>query len=121
MTEFYSNWNKVLRGELIEFIERTLKTMEGQKCCLIDPALDPEEDDIYFDLPIAIHFGRYDYGTIYVVTSVRLEDDNIWFNGLSTSDYSDEFSFSANDIETSALADIADTLHDLKQEQDGRI
>jgi len=112
MTDFYTR-NRVLRQEIVKFIEDTLKTMEGQKCSLMDDTLDQEEDDIYFDLPVAIHFGRYDYGTTYVITNVRLEDDNIWFNGLSTSDYSDEFSFSANEIETCALADIADTLNEL--------
>lgn len=113
MSDFYTR-NKVLRQDIVKFIEDTLRRMEGQKCCLIDPALDPEDDDLYFDLPVAIHFGRYDYGTTYVITSVRLEDDNIWFNGLSTSDYSDEFSFCASDIETSALAEVADTLDDFK-------
>lgn len=114
MTDFYTK-NKVFREDILKFIEDTLKTMEGQKCCLIDPALDPEEDDdIYFDLPVAIHFGRYDYGTTYVITNVRLEGENIWFNGLSTYDYSDEFSFCSGDIETTALAEVADTLNELK-------
>lgn len=109
MIDFYAK-DKLFRNEIIQFIKDVLNTIEDQKCCLIDPELDPEEDDIYFDLPVAIHFGRYDYGATYVITNVRLENDSVWFNGLSTGDYSDEFSFTAEEMETSALADVADTL-----------
>lgn len=120
MMSFYDK-GIMLRRECLKFIEDTLRTMEDQKCCFLDPALDPEEDDIYFDLPVAIHFGRYDYGTTYVITNARLENDEVWFNGLSTYDYSDEFSFGTGEVETSSLTEIADRIYDLKQEQDGRI
>lgn len=109
MTDFYTA-NVNLRKECIQFITRHLENIEGQKQSLIDDALDPDEDDIYFDLPTAIYFDRNDYGITYAITNVRLEDGNIWFNGISTYDHSDEFSFGPNELETTALAEIADLL-----------
>lgn len=120
MIDFYDKAVS-LRRECIATIESILKTMENEQCSLLDPALDPEEDDIYFDLPTAIHFGRYDYGTSYYITSVRLEDGEVWFNGVSSYDYGDEFSFGTGEVEIHSLADVADQLQQIKKEQDERI
>lgn len=108
MTDFLKK-NEILRKEIVQFIEDKLKTIENQKCSLIDPALDPDEDDIYWDLPIAIHFGKWEYGIEYFITNVRLEDNDLWFNGHTPTE-GDEYSFSANEIDTYALALIADTI-----------
>ena len=116
MTDFYTK-NSILRKEIIQFIEDTLKTMENQKCCLIDPALNPDEDDIYWDLPLVVHFGKWEYGVEYAITNVRIEDGNLWFNGHTPTE-GNEYSFGAGEIETCALAEIADTLQAIKEEQD---
>jgi hypothetical protein len=113
MTHFLHK-NTALRQECIQSIEDSLKTMKNQQCCLIDPALDPEEDDIYWDLPLVVHFGKWEYGVEYAITNVRIEDGNLWFNGHTPAD-GDEYSFSADELETWALSDIADTLAELKQ------
>jgi hypothetical protein len=112
MEGFYAR-NMVLRKDCVTFIENTLKAIEGNKCSLIDDTLDPEEDDIYFDLPVAILFGRNDYGVTYAITNIRLEDDNLWFNGVSTDDYISDYSFAANELDTQALVEIADILGNL--------
>jgi hypothetical protein len=113
MTDFMSR-NMNLRIECIFSIEESLKDMEGQKCSLISPELNEEEDDIYWDLPLVVHFGKYEYGVEYAITNVRIEDGNLWFNGHTPAD-GDEYSFSADELETWALSDIADTLAELKQ------
>ena len=120
MTDFYDKAIS-LRRECMATIESILKTMENEQCSLLDPALDPEEDDIYFDLPTAVHFGRYDYGINFYITSVRLEDGEIWFNGVSSSDHGDEYSFGTGEVEIHSLADVADLLQEIKKEQDERI
>lgn len=106
--------NEILRKDIVQYIEDTLKTMENQKCCLIDPALNSDEDDIYWDLPLVVHFGKYEYGVEYAITNVRIEDGNLWFNGHSPMDDNDEYSFSANELDTYALGLVADTLDDFK-------
>jgi hypothetical protein len=112
MEGFYAR-NMVLRKDCVTFIENTLKAIEGNKCSLIDDTLDPEKDDIYFDLPVAILFDRNNYGITYFITNVRLEDDNLWFNGISSDDYSSDYSFGSGDLETQALVEIADILGNL--------
>lgn len=111
MTDFMSR-NMNLRIDCIFSIEESLKEMEGNKCSLIDPALNPEEDDIYWDLPLVVHFGKWEYGVEYAITDVRLEDGNLWFNG-HTPDTGDEYSFAPSQLETWALTEIADTLKEL--------
>jgi hypothetical protein len=112
MTHFLHK-NTALRQECIQSIEDSLKTMENQQCCLIDPALDPEEDDIYWDLPLVVHFGKYEYGVEYAITNVRLENDSVWFNGHTPTE-GDEYSFAPSELEMWALTQIADTLIELK-------
>lgn len=112
MTDFY-NRNINLRQECIQSIEDSLRVIEGHQCSLIDPELDPEEDDIYWDLPMVIYFGKYDYGIEYHITSVRLENESVWFNGRER-DNGDEYSFSASQLDMWALSEIADTLNELK-------
>jgi hypothetical protein len=113
MTDFMHK-NTALRLECIKSIEDSLKKIEGHQYSLIDPTLDPEEDDIYWDLPMAIHFGKYGYGIEYNITSVRLENDDIWFNGRDR-DQGDEFSFGSGEVDLWVLSEIADTLNELKE------
>lgn len=111
MTDFY-NKNILLRQECIQSIEDSLNKIENKQWCLIDAALDPEEDDIYWDLPMAIYFGKYDYGVEYYITGARLENDSVWFNGRER-DHGDEYSFSASQLDMWALSEIADTLNEI--------
>lgn len=113
MTHFFYK-NTALRLECIKSIEDSLRTMEGQKCSLISPELNEEDNDIYWDLPLVIHFGKWEYGVEYAITNVRIEDGNLWFNG-HTPDTGDEYSFSADELEMWALSEIADTLIELKE------
>ena len=112
MTDFMSR-NMNLRIECIFSIEESLKDMEGQKCSLISPELNEEEDDIYWDLPLVVHFGKYEYGVEYAITTAYLENGNLWFNG-HTPDTGDEHTFAPSELETWALTEIADTLIELK-------
>jgi len=113
MTHFMHK-NTALRLDCIKSIEDSLKKIEGQQHCLISPELDPEEDDIYWDLPTVIYFGKYDYGVVYNITSVRLENDDIWFNGRDR-DHGDEYSFGPSEVDLWVLSEIADTLNELKE------
>jgi len=114
MTDFY-NRNILLRMECLKSIEESLMAIEGHRYSLIDPTLDPEEDDIYWDLPMAIHFGKYGYGIEYNITSVRLENggNSLWFNGRDR-DHGDEYSFGPSEVDLWVLSEIADTLNELK-------
>jgi hypothetical protein len=105
--------NMLLRQECMQSIEKSLMEIEGHECSLINPELNPEEDDIYWDLPMVVHFGKWEYGTEYAITSARLENDNLWFNG-HTPETGDEYTFTASQLDMWALSEIADTLNELK-------
>lgn len=113
MTHFMHK-NTALRLECIKSIEDSLKKIEGQQHCLISPDLNPDEDDIYWDLPLVVHFGKWEYGVEYAITNVRLENDSLWFNG-HTPDTGDEYSFAPSELDMWALTEIADTLNEITE------
>jgi hypothetical protein len=66
--------------------------------------------DTQWEYPQATYVGNMDYTYYYAITSITLEEDRLWFNGICVGEDSDEYNFGQNEVDLSCLCDSADLL-----------
>lgn len=68
--------------------------------------------DTQWEYPQATYVGNMDYTYYYAITSITLEEDRLWFNGICVGEDSDEYNFGQNEVDLSCLCDSADLLQE---------
>jgi hypothetical protein len=106
--------NDGLRRECLDFITKTLSD-NGNKYEFVEEEFIQSEDfdDVKYDLPVATYLGKHDYTYYYAITSITLDNGNLWFNGICIGEDSDEYNFVQAELETGTLCDVADMVKDL--------
>lgn len=111
MSEFSRKYFE-LRKESVEHIINFLKS-NGSR---FDYATleDIESEDFFIEianeLPQASYVGKMEYIDYYAITSVTLENETLWFNGINLGEDSDEYNFGVTEVDVACLCDCADLL-----------
>ena len=111
MKNFVSKHEK-LKKECIQYIKSFLE-QNGNRFDFMSPKeIESDDFDYYvWDLPQANFVGKHGFLYNYGITSVTLERDNLWFNGvIAFSDEDSDHSFSESEIELGDLCACADLL-----------
>lgn len=66
--------------------------------------------DTMWEFPQMTVVGKMDYTYYYSITSITLEDGNLWFNGVSIGEDSDEYNFGETEVDVACLCDSSDLL-----------
>ena len=72
-----------------------------------------ESDDFSefaWQLPQATYVGKHEYTYFFAITSITLENDNVWFNGVSIGEDSEDHNFGTSEVDVACLCDSADLL-----------
>ena len=110
MTSFIGKYED-LRNESIKYITDFLKNNGGRFEFFSQEQI--ESDDFYeyaWELPQAFFVSKYEIYCPYAITSITLEKDNIWFNGVDLRDSEDDYSFGVHEVDITCLCDCADNL-----------
>lgn len=99
--------NMELRRECLNFLKELVVKGGGSYEFATQEEIESDDFQIW-DLAIVTKVGRYQEAYEYGITSITLEGDSLWFNGLCVGEESDDFSFGESEIETSTLCDICD-------------
>jgi hypothetical protein len=110
MSEFIRKYED-LRESSVEYITNFLKENGGQFDFVSQEELDSEDFYEYaYELPQAYIVNKYETYCQYAITSVTLEKDNIWLNGVDLSECGDDYHFGVYEVDVACLCDCADSL-----------
>lgn len=100
-----------LRDECVKYITDFLKENGGRFEFATTDEIESEDfTEFAWQLPQATYIGKHEYTTFYAITSVRIENDSLWFNGVSLGEDSDEYSFGSTEVDLACLCDCSDLL-----------
>jgi len=100
-----------LRDECVKYITNFLKENNNRFDFTTQEEIEDEEfTEVAWQLPQVTYIGKHEYTTFYAITSVRIENDNLWFNGVSIGENSDEYSFGSTEVDLACLCDCSDLL-----------
>ena len=63
-----------------------------------------------WEYPQATYVGKHEHTYYYTITSITLEDGNLWFNGICIHEDSDEYNFGETEVDLACLCDSCDLL-----------
>jgi hypothetical protein len=96
-----------IRTEAISKLKNEIE--EGMKIKLYD--LDANEDYLcdeeFVELPTEYVYGKYDYGVLYYLHTVYMENETVYVKGIETSEM-DEYDFNLNELFSDNLAQVVD-------------
>jgi hypothetical protein len=101
-----------LKEECAQYIISFLEQNGNRFEFISQDEIESDDFDCYvWDLPQVNFVGKHGYLYNYGITSVTLERDNLWFNGVIVfSDEGSDHSFSESEIELGDLCACADLL-----------
>jgi hypothetical protein len=99
--------NMELRRECLNFIKEAVIAKGGRYEFATQEEIDSDDFEVW-DLAIVSKVDKYEDNYDYGITSITLERDSLWFNGLCHGEDSSDYCFGESEIETSTLCDIAD-------------
>ena len=110
MSDFIRKYQE-LRDESIKYITDFIKN-NGGRYEFVNPEEMEKDDfsDFAWQLPQATYVGKHEYTYYYAITSITLEDDNLWFNGVSIGEDSDDYNFGVTEMDLAGLCDCSDNL-----------
>ena len=110
MSEFIGKYEN-LRKESVEYITNFLKNNGGRFDYVTQEEIESDDFiEISYELPQATLVGRMEDVYYYAITSVILEKDKLWFNGICVDEDSDEYNFGETEVDVACLCDCADLL-----------
>ena len=101
--------NMELRRECLNFIKEAVIAKGGRYEFATQEEIDSDDFEVW-DLAIVSKVDKYEDNYNYGITSITLERDSLWFNGLCHGEDSSDYCFGESEIETSTLCDIADMI-----------
>lgn len=101
-----------LRKESLEYIREFFKKDNITRYEFVSPDEIESDDftDNHWQYPQATVVGRHEHTYYYTITSITLEDGNLWFNGVSIGEDSDDYNFGETEVDVACLCDSADLL-----------
>jgi len=110
MSKFINKYED-LRKESVEYIINFLKENGGRFEFASQEEIESENfSDTSWDYPQATLIGRNEYTYSYAITSITLEDDNVFLNGVRLDEDSDDYVFGVYEVDVACLCDCADLL-----------
>jgi hypothetical protein len=105
----FTNRNLELRRECLNFIKEQLDQYNGR---YEFATLEEQEADEFeaWDLPVVSNVDKHGFHYDYGITSITLERDSIWFNGVCVGEDSSDYAFGESEIETGTLCDLCDLI-----------
>jgi hypothetical protein len=100
-----------LRVDSEDYIINFLKNNGGRYEFATQEEIESEDfSDNLWDYPQATYIGKHDFTYYYSITSITLENDVLWFNGICVGEDSDEYNFGSSEVDVACLCDCADLL-----------
>jgi len=100
-----------LREESTKYIVEFLKNNGGRHDFTTQEEMESDDfSDVAWQLPQATYVGKHEYTSYYAITSITLENDVVWFNGICIGEDSDEYNFGLLEMDVAGLCDCADLL-----------
>jgi hypothetical protein len=110
MSDFIRKYGE-LRDECVKYITDFLKENGGRFEFATTDEIESEDfTEFAWQLPQATYIGKHEYTTFYAITSITLENDNLWFNGVSIGEDSDDYNFGVTEMDVAGLCDCSDLL-----------
>ena len=110
MTNFTKKYQE-LRDESTKYIVEFLKNNGGRFEFATQEEIESDDfSDNLWNFPQATYIGKHDFTYYYTITSITLEDDVVWFNGICVGEDSDEYNFGLLEMDVAGLCDCADLL-----------
>jgi hypothetical protein len=111
MSDFIRKYGE-LRDECVKYITDFLKENGGRFEFATTDEIESDDftDDVAWQLPQATYVGKHEYTHYYAITSITLENDNLWFNGVNIGEDSDDHNFGVTEMDVAGLCDCADLL-----------
>jgi hypothetical protein len=110
MSEFIRKYGE-LRDESMQYITDFLKNNGGYYEFINPEEIELEDfSDMAHQFPQATYVGSTENTYYYTITSVTLEDETLWFNGINFGEDSHEYNFGVNEVDVACLCDCADNL-----------
>lgn len=66
--------------------------------------------DNQWEYPQATFITKHEFTNYYAITSITLEDGNLWFNGVCVGEDSEDYNFGELEVDVACLCDSADLL-----------
>jgi metal-dependent amidase/aminoacylase/carboxypeptidase family protein len=100
-----------LREESTKYIVEFLKNNGGRHDFTTQEEMESDDfADVAWQLPQATYVGKHEYTSYYAITSITLENDVVWFNGVSVGEDSDDYTFGLLEMDVAGLCGCADLL-----------
>jgi hypothetical protein len=110
MSDFIRKYQE-LRDDSTKYIVEFLKNNGGRFDFATTEEIESDDfTDVAWQLPQATYVGKMEYTYYYAITSITLENDNLWFNGVCIGEDSDEYNFGVTEMDVAGLCDCADLL-----------
>ena len=110
MSKFINKYED-LRKESVEYIIDFLKENGGRFEFASQEEIESDEFvDYAWELPQGYRVNKYETYCSYAITSVTLEDDNVFLNGVRLDEDSDDCVFGVYEVDVACLCDCADLL-----------
>ena len=110
MSDFTRKYQE-LRDESTKYIVEFLKNNGGRYEFVTTEEIESDDfSDKLWDYPQATYIGKHDFTYYYTITSITLENDNLWFNGVCVGEDSDDYNFGETEVDLACLCDSADLL-----------
>ena len=100
-----------LRDESTKYIVEFLKNNGGRYEFATQEEIESDDfSDNLWDYPQATYIGKHDFTYYYTITSITMENDVVWFNGVNIGEDSDDYNFGITEMDVAGLCDCADLL-----------
>ena len=110
MSDFTRKYQE-LRDESTKYIIEFLKNNGGRYEFATQEEIESDDfSENQWDYPQATYIGKHDFTYYYAITSITMENDVVWFNGVNIGEDSDDYNFGITEMDVAGLCDCADLL-----------
>jgi len=101
-----------LKKESLKYIEDYFKNnnLTRYEFATLEDIESEDFADNQWEYPQATLVGKYDWTNYYAITSITLEKDNLWFNGVCVGEDSGDYNFGTSEVDVACLCDCCDLL-----------
>jgi hypothetical protein len=101
-----------LKKESLEYIKEFFKKNDitRYEFATLEEIESENFADTQWEYPQATFITKHEFTNYYAITSITLEDDNLWFNGVCVGEDSEDYNFGELEVDVACLCDSADLL-----------
>jgi hypothetical protein len=101
-----------LKKESLEYIKEFFKknNITRYEFATLEEIESENFADNQWEYPQATYIGKHEFTDYYAITSITLENDNLWFNGVCVGEDSEDYNFGELEVDVACLCDSADLL-----------